>query len=170
MTDALSKRHIAIVGEMGVGKTTTGHGVAAALDRPFLDSDDHIEARYGERGALTAANSGVAELHRRELEMLVSVADNETPAVIAPAASVVDSEVGREILAGTMLIWLVASDEVLAERQARGDHRRRVDASERLALRQRREGWLAGNAALRIDTGALDLDGVIEKVVEFASR
>ena len=39
--------HVVLVGMMGVGKTTVGRRVAAALDRSFADSDAVIEARAG---------------------------------------------------------------------------------------------------------------------------
>jgi shikimate kinase len=39
-------RHIALVGFMGAGKTTTAGMLQPRLDRPVVDIDKEIEARY----------------------------------------------------------------------------------------------------------------------------
>lgn len=39
----LNARTIALVGLMGVGKTSIGRRLAAALDLPFRDADEEIE-------------------------------------------------------------------------------------------------------------------------------
>ena len=43
----LSQRPIALVGLMGVGKTTVGRRLAKTLDLPFYDSDEEIESASG---------------------------------------------------------------------------------------------------------------------------
>jgi shikimate kinase len=43
----VSGRPIAVAGFMGVGKTTVGRLLAAALERPFYDTDDYVEAATG---------------------------------------------------------------------------------------------------------------------------
>lgn len=40
-------RSVAVVGFMGVGKTSVGRELARLLDRPFLDTDHDVEARAG---------------------------------------------------------------------------------------------------------------------------
>jgi shikimate kinase len=43
----VSGRPITLAGFMGVGKTTVGRLLAAALERPFYDTDDYVEAATG---------------------------------------------------------------------------------------------------------------------------
>jgi shikimate kinase len=43
----VSGRPIAVAGFMGVGKTTVGRLLAVALERPFYDTDDYVEAATG---------------------------------------------------------------------------------------------------------------------------
>ena len=47
MSPDITSRPIALVGLMGVGKTTVGRRLAKKLDRAFFDSDDEIEHASG---------------------------------------------------------------------------------------------------------------------------
>lgn len=157
--------HIVVIGPMGVGKTTIGGLLADALARPFLDSDEVLEDRLGAEGAAIAELAGVKRLHDLELEVFLEMSRNDTPSVIAPAASVVDQPAGREILAQSLTIGLTAPDEVLAARHERLGHRRPVDAEEREALRRRRDPYLERLVDLSFDTGSRTPHQVVEDVV-----
>lgn len=148
-------RHIALVGEMGVGKTSCGAMLARKLVRPFHDSDQLLEADFGSTGAEIALEHGVDELHRRELEVFLSAARFPEPSVIAPAASVVDSDRGRSALESMAVIWLVATEAVLVDRRESGNHRRPVDDDERRHVLEKRREWLRANCLLRIETSHL---------------
>jgi shikimate kinase len=43
----LSERPVALIGFMGVGKTSVGRELAALLDRPFADTDTMVQQRAG---------------------------------------------------------------------------------------------------------------------------
>src|SRR3954454_2789478 len=45
--DPLRRRTIALVGLMGVGKSSVGRRLAGALDLPFRDADAEVEAAAG---------------------------------------------------------------------------------------------------------------------------
>ncbi|HUF15166.1 MAG TPA: shikimate kinase [Acidimicrobiia bacterium] len=60
---AEGRRHVIIVGPMGVGKTTVGEHLAARLGRPFLDSDEVMEDRFGERSSEIAARARAGAPH-----------------------------------------------------------------------------------------------------------
>lgn len=144
--------HIVLVGAMGVGKTTVGRELARRLRRPFLDSDAELEELHGETGAEIASREGVAGLHRIELDVFDGLMEGETPSVIAPAASVVDSETGRRLLARNITVWLDAPEEILAIRREQSDHRREVDETEVGALERRRQPHWEALASFRVDT------------------
>ena len=159
-----SRGHIVIIGAMGVGKTTVGQLLAAELDRPFIDSDAEIEARTGESGVEIAARDGVEALHRVELEVFVDMMGSKDLSVVAPAASVVDNEAARAHLADNYTVWLVAPDDVLAERSGAGSHRRPVDAGEQALLKQRREPLFTKVSKLILDTGGIGPRDLVENL------
>lgn len=151
-----------MVGEMGVGKSTVGEALAASLDRIFLDSDQEIERVHGRSSAEIADVDGVEALHSLELGTLGHMAASDSPAVLAPAASVVDEPSGRQALAGTFVIWLTAPDHALAKRRAAGGHRRPLSERERQELRERRYPALRELANMTIDTGRISPDEVVD--------
>lgn len=161
--------HVVLVGEMGVGKTTVGVALARRLGRVFLDSDDHIESQTGKTGATIAEEGGVEALHDLELEALLEMCEEVRPAVIAPAASIVDRKDGRRVLAANFTIWLRASSEVRDRRRGLGtdEHRRTTDSDERAVLAGRRAPRYRAVADLVVDTSTASVADVVS---EIASR
>ena len=116
--------HVVLVGMMGVGKTTVGRRVAAALDRSFADSDAVIEARAGRTVREIFETDGEAAFRTLEAAGLAVAIGADEPAVIAAAGGVVLDPVNRARLkqAGTV-VWLRAPVDVLVHRVVSGDHR-----------------------------------------------
>jgi shikimate kinase len=160
------RRHVVLVGAMGVGKSTIGRLLASEIGIPFLDSDEYLEATTGESGSDIAAREGVARLHELELEAFLAMCRTPRPAVIAPAASVVDDEAGRQALEESFTIWLTAPDHVLALRQARGTHRRPVARGERAALHQRRAPFLERVSDMKLDTATSTPAEVVAELMD----
>lgn len=165
MEDVTHSSNIAVLGEMGVGKTTIGRLLARTLGWPFFDSDEMIEADTGMTAAEIAIRDGVSGLHDCELDVFVTMSHASAPAVLAPAASVVDSERGRDLLRLCTTVWLVAPDAVLEKRQSRDDHRRSVGDEERAELRDRRDPYLEEIADMTIDTGTAGPEEVLQQVM-----
>lgn len=162
--------HILIIGEMGAGKTTIGLAVAEELAVPFLDSDLSLEARAGESGSSIAAREGVDRLHDLELEVFLEMTAREQRSVIAPAASVIDTERGRSEISEHFAVWLDAADEILVERQRSGSHRRLVHSVERGRLRERRGRHYAALSEIRVDTGEQPVAESVAEILEELSR
>lgn len=160
-----SDAHILIIGEMGAGKTTVGRALASQLDIPFRDSDVTLEAKTGDSGSSIAATMGVEKLHDLELEVFLEMADDEQPSVIAPAASVIDSEQARDVIAEHFAVWLDADDEVLVARQRSGEHRRLVHSVERGRLRERRGRHYSELSEIRIDTGLQPPEASVKQIL-----
>lgn len=156
--------HIVLIGPMGAGKTSVGIALARLLDRPFLDSDAEIAETTSLTAREIAADRGVDELHAIELSAFVGMAGSKTPAVIAPAASVADTEEGRELLARCVTVWLTASPEVLADRIGVGGHRRPVSISDLDASRKRRAPHLREAAFLEVDTSDMSVADVASQI------
>ncbi len=114
-----------LVGMMGSGKTTAGRRVAAALGRPFVDSDAQVEARTGRTVREIFETEGEPAYRVREREALIAALEAEEPSVIAAAGGVVLDPENRAALArAATVVWLRADPAVLAGRVAGGrDHR-----------------------------------------------
>lgn len=144
--------HLVLVGMMGAGKTTTGQELAARLGWRFVDSDADVEARSGGTAARLAASEGVDALHGLESRVVLEALASDPPAVVAAAASVVDSEACRRALArAALVVWLDVPAGDLWERTATGAHRRPMGRSAAEVVLARRLTRFAEVADLRID-------------------
>ena len=163
-------RHVVLLGLMGAGKSSVGRRVAAHLDRPFLDGDVELEARTGGPTAADVADAeGIEHLHGLEADIALACLATTTPAVIAPAASVIEVERVRAALADHLVVWLAAPAEHLAERAGRKDHRPLLDDADPVALFERqlavREPLARAVADLVLDVTALSKDEQADAVV-----
>lgn len=166
----VSGNHIVLLGLMGSGKTTIGSRLAAQLDRPLIDSDDLVRSTMGRTASQIVAADGLAALHEIEAKVLLDSLDRQDGAVIAAAASVVESPDCRRALANHTCLWFDADAATLATRQMRADHRRPLgDPPEELAeLKRRRHPLYAELAAIRIDTAATGRDEALAVALEAA--
>lgn len=116
-------RPVALVGMMGVGKSTIGRKLASLLHLPFVDADEEIEKaarmsvseifeHYGEEN--------FRDVERRVIARLVG----ERPAVIATGGGAfVNDETRALILDQAISVWLDCDTDVLVERVSRKDTR-----------------------------------------------
>lgn len=127
-----------LLGPMGSGKTSIGRIVAERLHRELVDGDVLLEARSGGRTASDIAKSeGIDALHQMEAEIALAALDSPTPAVIGPAASVIEVPEVRDRLAEQLLVWFVAPAEYLAERAVKKSHRPLLDDGDPVGLFRR---------------------------------
>ncbi len=145
---------------MRVGKTTVGRLVADRLDLPFFDCDAQIEEITGRTSREIARSDGVPALHALELSVLLTALE-QAPAVIAAAASVVDSPAGRDGIGCATCVWVDRVPDINA--LPGEDHRRSVDADERLERRRP----VYRDLADFVLTGPGTPEEFTERVVEF---
>ena len=106
---------VALIGFMGAGKTAVGRELAAALDVPFVDTDDLIAAKAGPVAAIFAER-GEAGFRALEADVVTAaIADaHGRPCVLALGGGAVLSDVVREALTGIAhVVWLAAPPEEL---------------------------------------------------------
>jgi shikimate kinase len=117
--------HIVIVGLMGSGKTTVGRELADRLGWPLRDSDPEIEAATGRTVRTLRDEIGVDAMHELEARQLLDALSAPGPAVVAPAASVIDVAACRVALQapGVAVVFLTVAPAVAAVRFAAGQHR-----------------------------------------------
>lgn len=126
---------------MGSGKTTAGRRVAAALGRPFVDSDDQVEARTGRTVREIFETEGEPAYRVLEREALVAALEAEEPSVVAAAGGVVLDPQNRVALArAATVVWLRADPAVLAGRVSGGRDHRPLLASDPLGTLTRLTG------------------------------
>ncbi len=160
-SDDLQPPHIVIFAMMGVGKSTVGRLLAAALGRPFVDSDDDIERLTGSTGREIAEHDGVPALHVLEAAVLLGALARSTPTVIAAAASTVESAPVRDALAlRSRRVRLELDVDTTLARQSAGTHRRPMSADELTTLTERRRPLF-----LPLDDIVLDAGGPPEDLV-----
>ncbi len=118
MVGAVDK-HLALIGFMGAGKSKLGRELARLTRRPFVDTDEEIEKRFGPIGELF--ERGEPEFRRIE-EQIVAEALAGPTAVIALGGGAVLSEATRERLAQTAFVtWVPVEVDTAWSRVSRSD-------------------------------------------------
>jgi len=112
-----SKKIIAIIGLMGVGKTTLGNKLAEKLGYYFVDSDLEIEDREGKSITQIFAEDG--EKHFREVEKNVIqeiVARDEQTVLSLGGGAFINDEIRNILQQKAIVIWLEAPLDVILHR------------------------------------------------------
>jgi shikimate kinase len=119
----LRRRTIALVGLMGVGKSSVGRRLASTLDLPFRDADSEVEAAAGRSISDIFADLGEPAFREGERRVISRLLD-EPPHVLATGGGAfMHPETRRMIKNKAVSIWLKTDLDVLARRVARKDNR-----------------------------------------------
>jgi shikimate kinase len=111
--------NLIFVGPMGSGKSTVGRLAAAALSRPFVDTDEWIEGASGRSVAELFAREGEDGFRERETAALEAVLGAADSRVVATGGGIVVRAENRALLrAGGLVILLWAEAEALWRRLA----------------------------------------------------
>jgi len=155
---------------MSSGKTSVGRRVAERLGRRLIDGDELLEARTGRTAAEIAETEGIERLHELEAEIILEALTSSEPAVIGPAASVIEIDAVRAALTDHFVVWLRAPATYLAERAARKDHRPLLDDGDLLALFEEqlavREPLAVAMAHLVLDVNTMPKDALADTIGE----
>lgn len=116
-------RPVVLVGMMGVGKTSVGKRLAAALHLPFVDADEEIER---------AARMAIPEIFERfgeayfrdgERRVIARLVAGPRQVIATGGGAFVNPETRALILDRAVAVWLDSDVEVLLERVGRKDNR-----------------------------------------------
>ena len=96
---------VVLVGAPGSGKTTVGEALAAALDRPFRDTDADVAAAAGASVQDIFIAEGEAGFRDRErAAVLAALADHH--GVLAIGGGAIESAAVRDALLEQPVVWL----------------------------------------------------------------
>ena len=119
------RRHVALLGLMGTGKTAVGTQLATALGVRFDDNDSRLAAASGLTPRELRNRDGIVALHSSEAEHFLRALLSPTPGVVSAAASVIEDTSCRDALRSpdVCAIWLRVEPSTLADRFHREAHR-----------------------------------------------
>ena len=117
--DPLRRRTVALVGLMGVGKSSVGRRLANALSLPFRDADAEVEAAAGRSISDIFSELGEAAFRDGERRVIARLLD-QPPHVLATGGGAFMSPETRELIKSKALsVWLKTDLDVLARRVGR---------------------------------------------------
>ena len=168
--DKAETRSVALIGFMGVGKTTVGRRLARRLGYRFVDSDCEIEIQAGR---------AIRTIFRDEGEIAFRNLESETIAALAAQPSLIISTGGGAILhsanadllrAHCLVVWLTASPGVILKRVGSAETRPllndALDPPARVRqLLETRAPLYEAAAHLRVDTTDRKPESVVEEIV-----
>jgi len=130
----LNRKTIALVGLMGVGKSSIGRRLAAALDMPFRDADTEIEAAAGRGIPEIFAQFGEAFFRDGERRVIARLLDDPPHVLATGGGAFTDEDTRRLIREKAVSVWLKADLAVLAARVGRRDTRPLTSGKDPLAV------------------------------------
>jgi shikimate kinase len=134
--EPLRHRTIALVGLMGVGKSSVGRRLANALELPFRDADAEVEQAAGRSISDIFAELGEAAFREGERRVIARLLD-QPPHVLATGGGAFMNEQTRALIKSRAIsVWLRADLDVLARRVARKDTRPLLAGKDPLAVLQ----------------------------------
>ena len=162
-------RIIALVGLMGVGKSTVGRRLANRLGLPFVDGDDAIESAARMTVSDIFAQLGEAEFRAGEARVMRRLLEGP-PIVLATGGGAVLNPETRDLMkAHATSVWLRADLKVVAQRVQRRDTRPLLRGKDPLAalsaMAEVRYPVYAATADVTVDVGAGAHGQAVEAIV-----
>jgi shikimate kinase len=127
MTDSeaipLHQRTIALVGLMGVGKSTVGRRLARRLGLPFADGDIEIEAAAGMTVSDIFASLGEGEFRAGEARVMRRLLGGPRLVLATGGGAMLNLETRGLMKTQAVTVWMRADLETIAQRVKRRDTR-----------------------------------------------
>ncbi|MFI4964315.1 MAG: shikimate kinase [Caulobacterales bacterium] len=164
----LRRRTIALVGLMGVGKSSVGRRLANALNLPFCDTDAEVEAAAGRSVADIFTDLGEAAFRDGERRVIARLLDQEPHVLATGGGAFMTPQTRALIKSKAVSIWLKADLEVLARRVSRKDSRPLLAGKDPLQVLQAQADArypAYGEADLVVETGDAAHHVTVEQVI-----
>ena len=165
----LRHKTIVLVGLMGVGKSSVGRRLATALDLPFRDADNEVEAAAGRSIPEIFAEMGEPAFRDGERRVIARLLD-EPPHVLATGGGAfVNAETRALIKSKAIAVWLKADLELLARRVSRKDGRPLLKGRDPMDVLREHASLrypAYGEAHLTVETGDTAHGVAVEAVIQ----
>ena len=125
-TNALAARidrPVVLVGLMGVGKSTVGRRLAAALGSDFIDADEEIEEAAQMSISEIFAEFGENYFRDGERRVIARLMEEKHGVIATGGGAFVNDETRALILANAIAVWIDADIDTLVERTGRRNTR-----------------------------------------------
>ena len=162
-------RPVVLVGLMGVGKSTIGRRLAAALGTDFVDADEEIERAADRSVSEIFAAHGEAYFRDGERRVIARLMEESHGVIATGGGAFVDDETRALILEQGIAVWLDCDIDTLVERTSRKNTRpllRNGDPREILiGLKDARSGAYS-QAQLHIVTDDGPHSATVQRILE----
>ncbi|OAO05264.1 shikimate kinase [Parasphingorhabdus sp.] len=118
-----SSKPLALIGLMGVGKTTVGRRLAKRLDLPFVDADEEIELAAGLSVAEIFERFGEDYFRDGERRVIARLMGDGKQVIATGGGAFMNAETRKLMLSNAIVIWLDADLETLVQRVSRRNTR-----------------------------------------------
>ena len=154
--EPLRGRTIALVGLMGVGKSSVGRRLAAALNLPFRDADTEVEAAAGRSIPEIFAALGEPAFRDGERRVIARLLEGPPHVLATGGGAFMNPETRALIKARAVSVWLKADLAVLVRRVGRKDTRPLIagkDPMEVLTAQAEQRYPVYAEADVTVETG-----------------
>lgn len=116
-------RTIALVGLMGVGKSTVGRRLATRLNLPFADGDHEIESAAGMTVSEIFSTRGEGEFRAGETRVMKRLLEGPPIVLATGGGAMMNPETRQSLKQHAVTVWMRADLHIIAERVGRRDTR-----------------------------------------------
>lgn len=164
-------RHLALVGLMGVGKTTIGRRLARRLGADFRDADEEVERAAGRSVREIFDDFGEPAFRDGERKVIGRLLEQPEPLIIGlGGGAFIQDETRALVKEKAVSIWLKADLEVLIERVARKPGARPLlsqgDPAEIMARLELERSPVYAQADIVVDTSVGSHEQSADQVIE----
>lgn len=176
LSDSVSeppRRTIALIGLMGVGKSTVGRRLAQRLNLPFADGDHEIEAAAGMTVSDIFSLRGEAEFRAGEARVMRRLLEGPPIVLATGGGAILNPETRALMKTRSTSVWMRADLKVVAERVQRRDTRPLLRGRDPLqALTDLAEARypIYGEADITVDVGAGAHGQAVEAIIRALNR
>jgi shikimate kinase len=168
----LRRRTIALVGLMGVGKSSVGRRLANALSLPFRDADNEVEAAAGRSIPDIFTELGEAAFREGERRVIARLLEGPPHVLATGGGAFMNPETRKLIKAQAVSVWLKTDLDVLAKRVSRKNTRPLIadrDPMEVLTAQAQARYPIYGEADLVVETGDAPHHTTVDQVIQALS-